>query len=63
MSYNFCLFFNFFIPKKIFFENFKFGMILMDFVGFPFRTSKLKNDKSTTLNTSFHIDLGRVIGD
>jgi hypothetical protein len=35
----------------------------MDFVGFPFRTSKFKNDISTTSNTSFHIDLGRFVGD
>ncbi len=26
------------------FESFKWGIIFMDFVGFPFRTSKLKND-------------------
>jgi hypothetical protein len=32
-------------------------------MGFPFRTSKLKNDESTTLNTSLQIDLGRFIGD
>ncbi len=30
--------------KSIFFESFKWGIIFMDFVGFPSRTSKLKND-------------------
>jgi len=34
----------------------------MDFAGFLFRTSKLKKT-STTLNASFHIDLGRFVGD
>jgi len=44
MSYNFCFFFNLFIPKAYAFESFKWDIIPMDFVGFPFRTSKLKND-------------------
>jgi hypothetical protein len=34
----------------------------MDFVGFPFRISKQKNN-TYTLNINFHIDLGRFIGD
>jgi hypothetical protein len=34
----------------------------MDFVGSPFKTSKLKMT-SATLNTNFHIDLGRFVGD
>jgi hypothetical protein len=34
----------------------------MDFVGFPFKTSKLKKT-SPTLNTSFQIDLGRFVDD
>ncbi len=46
MSYNFCLFFNFFVPKTYVFESFKWGIIPLDFVGFPFRTFKLKNDIS-----------------
>ncbi len=43
MNYNFCLFFNFFGPKACVFENFRWGIILLDFVGFPFKTSKIKN--------------------
>jgi hypothetical protein len=31
-------------PKSIFFESFTWAIIHMDFVSFPFRTSKLKND-------------------
>jgi hypothetical protein len=38
--------FQFFCPKTIFFENFRWGIIFIDFVGFLFRTSKLKNDLS-----------------
>jgi hypothetical protein len=34
----------FFCPKSIFFENFTWRNIHMDFVGCHFRTSKLKND-------------------
>jgi hypothetical protein len=33
-------------PKSIFFESFKWAIIHMDFVAFPFRTSKLKNNIS-----------------
>jgi hypothetical protein len=58
MNYNFCLFFNFFVPKAYGFESVTWGIIHMDFVGFLFRTSKLKMT-SATLKTSFHIDLGR----
>jgi hypothetical protein len=47
----------------MFFESFKWGIIFMNFVGFPFRTSKFKKMTSTTLNTSFHIDLGTFISD
>jgi hypothetical protein len=32
--------FQFFCPKNIFFQSFKWGIIFMDFVGFPFKTSK-----------------------
>jgi hypothetical protein len=60
MSCNFCLFFNFFVPKTFVFEIFRWGIILMNFVGF--RTSKFKMTL-TTLNTSFHINLGRFVGD
>jgi hypothetical protein len=45
MSCKFYLFFNF-CPKNIFFESFRWNIIHMDFVGFPFRTFKLKNDIS-----------------
>jgi len=61
MSCNFFLFFKFFYPKSIFKKKFRWGIILMDFVGFPFRISKLKNDISY-INISFHIDLGRFVG-
>jgi hypothetical protein len=40
----FLFFFQMFYPKNIFFESFKWDIIHMDFVGFPFRTSKLKNN-------------------
>jgi hypothetical protein len=30
------------LSQKHFFESFKWGIIPMDFVGFPFRTSKFK---------------------
>ncbi len=43
MVCNFCLFFNFFVPKA-YFESYRWGIIPLDFVSFPFRTSKLKND-------------------
>jgi hypothetical protein len=44
MSYNFCFLKNFFASKTYAFERFTWAIIHMDFVGFPFRTSKLKND-------------------
>jgi hypothetical protein len=34
----------------------------MDFMSFPFKTSKLEMT-SITLDTSFHIDLWRSVGD
>jgi len=33
-------------PKIIFFESFRWGIIFMDFVGFPLKTSKFKIDIS-----------------
>jgi len=48
--------------QEHFFENFTWGIIHMDFVGFTFRTYKFKNDMNY-INTSFHIDLGMFIGD
>ncbi len=62
MSCNFCLFFNFFVPKTYVFENSRWGIIPLDFVGFPFRTSISKNE-FVTLNITFHIYLGRFVGD
>ncbi len=44
MNCNFCLFFNFFGAKACVFESFRWGIIPLDFVGFPFKTSKFKND-------------------
>jgi len=44
MSCKFFFFFQFLCPKKYVFESFTWGIIHMDFVGFPFRISKLKND-------------------
>ncbi len=38
--------FSIFLSQKHIFESFKWGIIFMDFVGFPFRTSKFKNDIS-----------------
>ncbi len=38
------IYFSIFLSQNIFFENFKWGIIPMDFVGFFFRTSKFKND-------------------
>jgi len=46
MSYNFCLFFNFFVSKPYVFESFTWVIIHLDFVSFSFRTPKLKNDIS-----------------
>jgi hypothetical protein len=37
-------FFQFLCPKNIFFLSFRWGIIPMNFVGFPFRTSKFKNE-------------------
>ncbi len=36
--------FQFLCPKKYVFESFRWGIILLDFMGFPFRTSNFKND-------------------
>ncbi len=46
MSWNFCFFFQNLCPKSIVFESCRWGIIFLDFVGFPFGTSKLKNDIS-----------------
>jgi len=45
MSCNFFLFFfHFFLSQKQFFESFRWGIIFIDFMGFPSRTPKFKND-------------------
>jgi hypothetical protein len=54
--------FQFLCSKSIFFESFRWGIILKDFVGFILGLPNLKMTL-TTSNTSFHIDLGRFVGD
>jgi hypothetical protein len=44
MNCNFCLFFNFSIPKTCVFESFTWVIIHLDLVGFSFRNFKFKND-------------------
>jgi hypothetical protein len=61
MSCNFCLFSKFFNPKPYVLKSFTHVIIHMDFVGFPFKNSKLKN--KITYIRSFQIDLGRFVGD
>jgi hypothetical protein len=62
MNCNFYLFFNFFAPKTYVLKSFKWDIIPLDFVGFFLGLPNLKM-KLVTLNTNFHIDLGRFIGD
>ncbi len=62
MSYNFCLFFNFLVPKAYVFENFTWVIIHIDFVGF-FLGFPIKKMTLTILNTSSHINWGRFVGD
>jgi len=52
----------FFVSEAYFFESFTWGIIHMDFVGFLLGFPNLKMT-STTLNTSFHIDSGKFVGD
>ncbi len=59
MSCNFCLFFNFFVPKAYVLESFTWGIIKMDFVGFSFKPSKLENDISY-LKYKFSYKFGKV---
>ncbi len=40
------VYFQLFCSKSIFFESFRWGNILLEFMGFPFSTSKSKNDIS-----------------
>jgi hypothetical protein len=62
MSCTFCLVFQKHCPKSIFFEIFRWGIISLDFMGFFLGLPNLKMT-SITLNTNFHIDLGRFVGD
>jgi hypothetical protein len=59
MSYNFCLFFNFFVPKTYVFESFTWVIIHMDFVGFFLKTFKFKNDINY-INYKFSHKFGKV---
>jgi hypothetical protein len=56
------IFFQFLCPKSIFFESFRWGIIPLDFAGFFLGLPNLKMTL-TTLNTSFHIDFGKFVGD
>jgi hypothetical protein len=50
------------VPKEFFFKFLDGALFLWTLWGFLLGLSNLKMT-STTLNTSFHIDLGRFIGD
>jgi hypothetical protein len=62
MSCNFCLFFNFFCPKNVFLKFLNGALFLWTLwvflLGFPNFKMIL-----VTLNTSFHIDFDRFVGD
>ncbi len=62
MSCNSCLFFKFFVPKSCFLKVFDGALFLWTLwvflLGLPNQKLML-----VTLNTSFHIDLGRFVGD
>jgi hypothetical protein len=62
MSYKFCLFLNFFVPKTYFLKVLD-GTLL--FWTLWVLLLELPNQKMTsiTLNTSFHIDLGKFVND
>jgi hypothetical protein len=58
MSCNFC--FQIFCSKNIFFENFTWVVIHMEFVSFPLRTSKLKNDISNLTLKPTNYAIGNI---
>ncbi len=62
MNYNFCLFFNFFVPKYMFLKNLNGEIFLKTLWVFLLG---LPNQKMTsaTLNTSFQIDLRKFVND
>jgi len=62
MSCSFCLFFNCFAPKAYFFKVLNGALFLWTLWVFLSGLSNLKMTLAT-LNTSFHIDLGRFVGD
>jgi len=51
--------FQFLYPKTIFFESFRWGIILLDFMGFLFKTFKLKNDISY-IEYKYSLRFGKV---
>jgi hypothetical protein len=62
MNWNFCLFFNIFVPKNMFLKSLNGPLFIwtlwLFFLEFP--SSEIT---STTLNIFFHINLGRFVGD
>ncbi len=62
MSCNFCLFFNFFVPKAYVLKVLDGTLFIRTLWVFLLGLSNFKMTLAT-LNTSFHIDLGRFIGD
>jgi hypothetical protein len=62
MSRNFCFFKKILCPKSIFLEVLNGALFLWTLWIFLLGLPNLKN-KSVTLNTSFHIDLGWFVGD
>jgi hypothetical protein len=62
MNCNLYLFFNFFVPKAYFLEVLNRALFFWTLCVFFLRPPNLKM-ASATLNTSFHIDLGRFVGD
>jgi len=62
MSCKFFLFFNFFVPKAYFLRALHGSLIMWTLWVFFLGPSNFKMT-SITLNISFHIDLGRFVGD
>ncbi len=62
MSCNFCFFFNFFVPKNLYLKILNVALFFWTLWVFLLGLSNLKM-ALVKLNTSFHIDLGRFVGD
>ncbi len=62
MSCNFCLFFKLFVPKAYFLKVLDGAFFLWTLKVFLLKLLNLKMT-SATLNTNFHINLGRFVGD